>query len=104
MDPESVFGHLLLQFSFKFFFLFIYLSASGLSDGMRYGGWRAYMLNICPTTCGILIPPPGIIPSRRGFLNHWTTREVPYCHCLTFLDLFEESLMGYFEQIDIWRH
>ena len=36
--------------------------------------------------CGILVPSPGIEPTSPALevwsLNHWTTREVPYSHCL----------------------
>ena len=40
-----------------------------------------------PMACGILVPQPGIEPTtpalEGGFLNHWTTREVPTLRFLT---------------------
>ena len=39
------------------------------------------------TACGILVPPPRIEPRPPALgawsLNHWTTREVPPCSCLS---------------------
>ena len=40
-----------------------------------------YSFIFCHTSCGILVPQPGVEPVHPAVkalsLNHWTTREVP---------------------------
>ena len=62
-----------------------------------------------PMACGILVPQPGIKPTtpalEGGFLNHWTTREVPTLRFLTWSAERMSAFMncGSLQEKLIWR-